>query len=234
KIPRSGGRAFFAAGFRVEAEVPGFFRGREDALFLCRYLDARRARERRRRRHEAVLSLARGKRASAVGKKHETAAVRRCGEADVARMAELYADGFRSYPFPIHDPDYLLETMRSHVVYFGAEVGGKLVALASAEQSPRDRNAEMTDFITLPQWRGRGLAGRLLERMESHARAGGVAVAYTIARALSPGMNSVFARSGYRYGGRLINNTNIAGSLESMNVWYKPLAKRPGRKREFL
>jgi len=47
--------------------------------------------------------------------------------------------------------------------------------------------------------------------------------AYTIARALSAGMNVTFARAGYDYGGTLTNNTNICGQIESMNVWYKPL-----------
>ncbi len=51
----------------------------------------------------------------------------------------------------------------------------------------------------------------------------GIRTAYTIARAVSYGMNITFARCGYQYGGRLVNNTDIAGSLESMNVWYKTL-----------
>ena len=46
---------------------------------------------------------------------------------------------------------------------------------------------------------------------------------YTIARSLSYGMNITFAKMGYIYGGTLINNTNICGSLESMNIWYKHL-----------
>jgi hypothetical protein len=36
-------------------------------------------------------------------------------------------------------------------------------------------------------------------------------------------MNITFARAGYRYAGTLVNNTQICGQLESMNVWYKPL-----------
>jgi hypothetical protein len=36
-------------------------------------------------------------------------------------------------------------------------------------------------------------------------------------------MNITFAKAGYAYGGRLHNNTNIAGNIESMNVWYKSL-----------
>ncbi|MDD2310679.1 MAG: hypothetical protein PHH91_13970, partial [Desulfuromonadaceae bacterium] len=43
--------------------------------------------------------------------------------------------------------------------------------------------------------------------------------------AYSFGMNITFARDGYSFGGTLTNNTNISGSLESMNVWYKTLSR---------
>jgi beta-lysine N6-acetyltransferase len=36
-------------------------------------------------------------------------------------------------------------------------------------------------------------------------------------------MNVTFSRAGYTFTGTLINNTNIGGSIESMNVWYKRL-----------
>ena len=54
-------------------------------------------------------------------------------------------------------------------------------------------------------------------------KSSGILNAYTIARAISPGMNITFARLGYHYGGRLVNNTQISGGLESMNIWYKSL-----------
>jgi beta-lysine N6-acetyltransferase len=38
-------------------------------------------------------------------------------------------------------------------------------------------------------------------------------------------MNKTFAALGYRYGGTLVNNTQICGDLESMNVWHKPLTQ---------
>jgi hypothetical protein len=38
-------------------------------------------------------------------------------------------------------------------------------------------------------------------------------------------MNLAFCRSRYRYGGTLANNTQIAGAIESMNVWFKPLGR---------
>jgi len=35
--------------------------------------------------------------------------------------------------------------------------------------------------------------------------------------------NKAFYRSGYNYGGRLLNNCHIAGSFENMNIWSKTL-----------
>jgi hypothetical protein len=50
-----------------------------------------------------------------------------------------------------------------------------------------------------------------------------IKTAYTIARAMSPGMNITFKKSGYKFCGRLRNSTNISGRIESMNVWYKSI-----------
>jgi hypothetical protein len=46
---------------------------------------------------------------------------------------------------------------------------------------------------------------------------------FSIARALSPAINITFGDAGYTFGGTLINNTNISGRIESMNIWYKQL-----------
>lgn len=143
--------------------------------------------------------------------------------ADASNMAALYREVFRSYPFPILDPAYLRACMENHVRYVGVECNGALAAIASAEMDPANRNAEMTDFATRTEFRRKGLAQRLLARMEREVRGVGIRTAYTIARAGSAGMNLTFARSGYLFGGTLVNNTHIAGGIESMNVWYKPL-----------
>lgn len=144
-------------------------------------------------------------------------------------MAEIYSIVFPTYPFAIYDPCYLIETMETNVQYFGVEVFGNLIALSSAEMDGEAQNVEMTDFATLPDWRGYGLAIHLLRTMENAVYHQETKMAYTIARATSSGMNLTFAGSGYRYGGRLINNTNISGQIESMNVWYKDLRLRqPG------
>ena len=100
----------------------------------------------------------------------------------------------------------------------------KLAAISSCEMDIQSENVEMTDFATLPDYRSRGLASFLLAEMESEMKRRGIVMAYTIARTESYGMNITFGKHGYRYTGTLVNNTNISGGIESMNVWYKPLA----------
>jgi putative beta-lysine N-acetyltransferase len=150
--------------------------------------------------------------------------LRRCDESDIDKMAAIYRTVFPTYPFPIYDPSYLLETMHSHVVYFGAEAEGELVALSSAEIDTSANNVEMTDFAALLKWQRNSLSGHLLLRMEEEMKRQGIKTAYTIARAMSPGINITFSKLGYTYGGRLINNTNISAHIESMNVWYKMMS----------
>ena len=139
-------------------------------------------------------------------------------------MSALYGRVFETYPFPIVNPAYIRRTMASHVVYFGIWLTGTLAALSSAEIDLQAHNVEMTDFATLEPYRGRSLATGLLKAMEADMTHRNIATAYTIARAPSFGMNITFARMGYTFAGRLVNNTNIDGGFEDMNVWYKRLA----------
>ena len=142
---------------------------------------------------------------------------------DAEAITQVYREVFETYPFPIHDPEYILQTMEENFIYFTLWDGDRLAAVSSSEMYPAYGNVEMTDFATLPHYRGNGGAQFLLRTMEAEMRKRGIANAYTIARAYSFGMNITFARNGYSFGGTLTNNTNISGSMESMNVWYKTL-----------
>jgi len=223
KVPAAVGDMFLNAGFQREAAIPGFYQRREEAWFVAKYFSRDRQREDKAEEYENVLRVTEQKRQYPGQPTFEGFMIRPCVEADAKAMSHVYRTVFPSYPFPIDDPEYLVQTMRSHIDYFGVERKGKLIALSSAEMDVTEQNVEMTDFATLPAWRGRGLAFALLAHMEEAMRAKGMKTAYTIARAISPGMNITFARHAYQYGGRLINNTNISGSIESMNVWYKTL-----------
>ncbi len=143
------------------------------------------------------------------------------GPEHAGSLAACYETVFDSYPFPITEPDHLLAEMEKGTRFFGVWEGGSLVAASSMEPGGAPGAVEMTDFATLPSFRGRGLATRLLAIMDREAQEAGHRVAFTIARAVSFGMNLAFAARRYDFGGTLVNNTQIAGSIESMNVWYK-------------
>ncbi|PKN11846.1 MAG: putative beta-lysine N-acetyltransferase [Deltaproteobacteria bacterium HGW-Deltaproteobacteria-4] len=225
KIPAAAEDTFLADGYTVEASIPNFFRGQESALFLGKYFSPERQEEKRPASVAEALDLARQKATLGGGHQPLDAALR-CRQmlpTDTPPMAALYRQVFATYPFPIHDEAYLRQTMAEDVIYFGIWEGSELIALTSAEMDRKGENAEMTDFATRPDCQGRGLANYLLAQAEAAAAQCGIKTAYTIARSYSPGMNITFARNGYTYSGTLTHNTQISGTLESMNVWHKSL-----------
>jgi putative beta-lysine N-acetyltransferase len=223
KIPASLLDPFRQAGYRVEAIVPGLFRGDEGGVFLGKYISPGRAVEREPETVEAVLRTCDSSHRPLPPLPPEVRLHPLDGRYAEA-LADLYGLVFASYPFPIHDPEHLRASMVQNVVYYGALEGTHLVAASAAEMDPAARNAEMSDFATHPDARGQGFAGNLLQRMESDMRKVGIRTLYTIARALSTGMNVTFARCGYMHAGTLTSNTQIAGHFESMNVWYRRLS----------
>jgi putative beta-lysine N-acetyltransferase len=219
KVPADCLPAFTADRYRCEGRIPEFYNGETDVAFLGKFIDPRREITSQRDEIEKIVALAQSKHGRPGEPISAEYTLRPAVEADAHELAKVYRQVFASYPFPIHDPDYLIETMRSHVCYFVAEKDGKIVAAASGEMDLKNHNAEMTDFATLPEHLGNGLAVHLLNHMEPEMRRRGILTLYTIARAISPGMNITFAKCGYTFGGTLINNTQISGAIESMNLW---------------
>ncbi len=225
KVPKSKADAFMKAGYGVEASAYGLYGGTERGLFLSKYLKTERESEESQSSYQDVLSLACGKDQIELPSLEEGESVRLCSLEDIPRMAELYKGVFDSYPFPIDKPSFLKAAMQGDTIFAGVEKEGVIVALASAECDLSEGHlyAEMTDFATDEDHRGNGYALHLLRFLEAQAKERGVQTAFTIARAISEGMNITFSKAGYTYGGRLKNNTDISGTIESMNVWYKAL-----------
>lgn len=224
KVPAGMEQKFIARGYRIEALIPRFYRGEQDGLFLAKYFEDKREIEQKTLLLNEVLSAANARANGGITSPIPEAMKVSTAKPDILdQMAEVYRTVFATYPFPIHNAEYLRKTMNEDVRYFCCSLSGKLIALSSAEMDVKGMNVEMTDFATLPEYRGHGLALHLLELMEEEMRKAGMQVAYTIARAYSHGMNITFSRMGYVYAGTLTNNTNIGGSIESMNVWWKSL-----------
>ena len=224
KIPASEWDAFKSAGYLKEAVIPGFFSGRTDGCFVAKYFSA----DRKEASDIEVLQRvveSEGKNPGFPNTRigGENLKVTVCRESDAAEMAEVYRKVFKSYPFPIEEPNYLKRLLNENVLYYCIRVEGRIAAIACADIDRESKTVEMTDFATLPNRRKKGFAGMLLEFMDGKVRKLGVKTAYTIARASSYGMNAVFKKSGYQYAGLLRNNSHICGSIQSMAVWYKHL-----------
>ena len=222
KIPASSAAVFMDAGFEVEARIPGFYADGDAALFVSRFRSEARRRPNDAERIRKVLDAAMRRAGAGIRRPMPNGCHLTVMDADHApQMAALYSRVFESYPFPIFDPDYIRRSMDENFSYVGILCEATLIALASAERI--ESGVEMTDFATDPGHRRASLAAHLLAAMEAKARQEGMKTAFTIARAVSHGINIMFARAGYTFGGTLVNNTNISGRVQSMNVWFKAL-----------
>jgi putative beta-lysine N-acetyltransferase len=225
KVPKWAGPLFMGNGYMLEAFVPKFYNNLVDAFFVSKFLSSDRLLDIETTRLNELSRLLSEKDNGNIGKKKVDPAfrVRRLGPEDVGSITKIYAEVFQSYPFPIHDPDYILKTMQDHIHYYGVEKGDRMIALSSAETDREGQNAEMTDFATSFGFQGNNLSCLLLDAMEQEMKKQGIRTLYTIARLNSTAMNKTFLRFDYIYSGTLIKNTNIAGKIESMNVYYKPI-----------
>ncbi|MFP4697585.1 MAG: putative beta-lysine N-acetyltransferase [Eubacteriales bacterium] len=223
KIPACAKDVFLENGYVVEAYIPNMYKGKEDVFFMAKYYKKWRSQQ-----DEGIIKVLEISRAKESIDEIDINLDKRfhyrvLDKNDAKDMVEVYKQVFKTYPFPIHDYTYLQKTMDENFVYFGIFLNNKLVGLSSSEMDNKGLNVEMTDFATLPEFRGNGFAIYLLNEMEKEMRKRGIKTAFTIVRAKSFGMNITFAKKGYTYSGTLIKNTNIAGEFETMNVWYKSL-----------
>jgi putative beta-lysine N-acetyltransferase len=223
KVPEFAKDKFLKYDYAIEASIPGFYNGFENVYFMGKYFSVLKKFQEVKKVNE-ILNTARSKDADNIKVELPTGFdYRFCDESDVGLMTDVYKHVFATYPFPIHDSDYIFKTMNENVTYYSILEDDKIIALASAEMDATAQNVEMTDFATLPEYRGNGLAVYLLNWMEDEMHKRDIKTSYTIARAVSYGINIIFAKSGYEYCGTLFNNTNISGDIESMNIWYKNL-----------
>jgi putative beta-lysine N-acetyltransferase len=220
KVPKWSAPLFYANGYILEGTIPQFYKDNEDGFFISKFLSNDRLLNIEK---EKLNSLGRLLYNNKEGKRQiETSyTIRPLTIEDVEQIAGIYDEIFETYPFPIHDPEYLVQSMQEDVYYYGAEKNGTIVAVAAAEVDRKGNNAEMTDFATLQEHQGQRLASLILQTMEAEMSQQGITSLYTIARLNSLAMNKTFLRANYEYAGTLINNTNIAGTIESMNILYK-------------
>jgi beta-lysine N6-acetyltransferase len=214
---------FISNGYKIEAYIPRFYKGKTDCVITSRFFD-----ETRKESPEGLLKtfseLFNSVNGTAKLNSIGHFKMRKLNEADADSVSEVFKEVFETYPFPVYNPDYIRQTMQNlDAFYFGVWDNDNLIGVSTAETDFENENAEMTDFAVLPEYRGKKLAQHLLAFMEKEMKTAGIKTAYTIARLAESGMNKTFLNAGYKYSGTLVNNTNISGSIESMNIFYKHL-----------
>jgi beta-lysine N6-acetyltransferase len=227
RIPDWAEDGFRALGYQKEAQIPGFFNGREDAFFVGKYFSKKRATMPVSERCliDNVIRVARKK--GRTPHEDETLPAgyrfRIAGADDSKDIMKIYKKVFEKDLYPVNDPQNIVDFMNSSGMFFGIWRDEKLVAVSSVEMDNESRSVEMADFATLPEERGLGLASFLLDEMHKEMKKRHMITSFTIARGLSYGMNIALAKKGYEFYGTLVHNTNFSGRIESMNVWSRPV-----------
>lgn len=211
----------FTTGFLLEAINPSFFKGKP-GFHLSKFLAQERKNSILWDREEEVLHKARQV-APTFKSLPEDYEIRTADVKDIPQLAELFSAVFETYPTPVGQEDYLIKAINNNNIFKAIFHENKIVSAASLDIDPSSLSAELTDCATLPEYQGQSLMSHLVLHLEEEGKSRGLITLYTIARAISVGVNSIFARFDYNYYGRFIKNCHICGQFEDMNLWAKTL-----------
>ncbi len=214
---------FMARGYMIEAMIEKYFNG-SDAYFVTKYFtNERRNSEKWMEEDKIISDIFKGPQDSQPT--DTTFLIRKATPEDAQQLATLYDSVFQIYPTPLNDPDYIKKVMLDSTIFYVAVDDDVIVSSASADIDYTFFHAELTDCATLDAYRKHGLMKKLLIELEKELVTNGIYCAFSIARALSYGMNKSFYQLGYSYSGRLTNNCYIFDKIEDMNVWMKDLSR---------
>lgn len=215
---------FLSAGFILEGVFKRYYNG-NDAFSMAYYYSAERRTSDYWMEEDQILQQVLEQPIKPENMKaNQSFPIRMATIGDASSLAILYGKVFQTYPTPMNDAGYIKKVIEEGTIFFVAESNGEIVSSASAEVNKVYHNAEMTDCATDPAFRKHGLMKVLVCALEKELLRRNIYCAYSLARALSYGMNAVFRQLGYEYTGRLIKNCNIFDKYEDMNLWVKRLA----------
>lgn len=217
-------KQFRSCGFVIEGIINGYFQG-EDAYCISCFLDTKRQIALKTEEEDSILRQCQNDDMVFPSWEKKTHTIRYAVEGDIPQMIKLFSTVFETYPSPVFSKDYLKKEMYDHTLYMVAEENGEIISIAAAEMDKWNLNAEITDCVTYPEHRGKGILPDIIHSLEAELMGKEFRIAYSLARAINPGINKALHKLKYRYSGRLVNNCHICGGFEDMNVWAKRLLK---------
>lgn len=218
---------FIEKGYLLEGSIDRYFLGSQCYLFTKYYSAERRSNIYHIEEDQTIHDIYNLTKTPNIEKPPKQYKLRKASEHDAKKLALLYERVFEIYPTPLNNHEYIKKTMKEGTIYYVYEIDGEIVSASSADINTFYKNAEITDCATLPHHRKFGLLKSLIVSLEEELASIGIFCVYSIARALSFGMNAALFQLGYHYRGRLTNNCYIFNKLEDMNVWVKNNANMP-------
>ncbi|AWK52142.1 putative beta-lysine N-acetyltransferase [Clostridium beijerinckii] len=212
---------FVEAGFDLEGKINGYFKGK-DAFCMSYFISSDRKICSNFTKKELLIKHCLDIKNTFIhGSDNTKYCIRNANENDIKEMIELFSAVFSTYPSPVYDEKFLKETMNEKVLYKVAVYNEKIIGVASADMDKENLNAEMTDCATYPDYRGKGILSNIIYSLELDLKKKGFITLYSLSRAINPGVNIVLSKHNYNFAGRLVNNCNICGTFEDMNIWVK-------------
>ncbi len=205
-----------------EGKIDGFYNG-EDAYIYSQFINPERYYSKYKQEQEKLIETVINKYDGTIEELIllDQFEIRKADITDSIEMASVFSKVFETYPTPMDEPKYIKKIMQEETLFSVITHKDQIVSIASADINPKYNNAEITDCATLPSFRGNGLLSHIIYHLEQRLQANNVPNLFSLTRAISTGMNHVIAKHGYEYRGTLIQNCDISGSFEDMNIWVK-------------
>lgn len=227
KVPQWAVDPLLERGYQLEAEIPGLYGGDTTGYFLANYRDPQRKHcgKKELKIIDSVKAIAKATREDDTAYQlPEDCEVKFLIESEREILVALYQRAFLRYPSPADFSTFVRNTFESGHQFYVLLKNGQLIEACRVAQFNEEQHIEVSDFVTHPDFRGKNLSYHLLQSLESQLRTSGTTTIYGLARASSYGRNITFGKLGYECGGTLRNTRLIGESIESLNVWHKPLA----------
>ncbi|OOM81370.1 putative beta-lysine N-acetyltransferase [Clostridium sp. BL-8] len=217
---------FSDAGFKLEGKIDGFFKG-EDAFCMSYFINSNRELcSNFIEKNLLIRKCLDVKNTFTTEHSNLNYTIRNANKNDIKEMIKLFSTVFSTYPSPIYDEEFLKETMNKKVLYKIAIYDEKIISIASADMDIENLNAEITDCATYPAYGGNGVLSNIIHSLECDLKAKGFMTLYSLSRAINPSINYVLSKHNYTFTGRMVNNCNICGTFEDMNIWVKNIYKK--------
>ncbi|MCD4814415.1 putative beta-lysine N-acetyltransferase [bacterium] len=218
-------QAWQEIGFVKEGKINGFFKSHLDSVIWSFFLSDHRGQDDRAGEQNKIVTSVQSKPVIDPARIQNDFDVQIAKTEDAAGLSGLLKKIFSDYPSSL-EPATIAQNIQNKdsLFLFVENEKNEMIACASAEIDHGRKTAELTDCATDPDYRGHGLMLVLLGELERVLKdVFGIVDYYTLCRAPIVGINAAFAKLGYGYGGRLVNNCRMPTGWESMNIWNKTI-----------